>query len=200
MPFYKSADTLSRFRGHPFTIPRTPFHDSADTLSRFRGHPFTIPRTPFHDSADTLSRFRGHPFTIPRTPTDDSADTLARFRGHPCTIPRISSAMPRKTCGFPTRTIRGFRKVSFDKYRISLDNRRIGAISLYFRRKRLDNLLSLCRLHPACTQGICVLLFCDHVLINKNYIPQKLYLMFHKRCMHRVAPVYLTSWILIANT
>ena len=22
MPFYKSADTLSRFRGHPFTIPR----------------------------------------------------------------------------------------------------------------------------------------------------------------------------------
>ena len=61
MPFYKSADTLSRFRGHPFTIPRTPFHDSADTLSRFRGYPFTIPRTPLHESADTHTRFRGYP-------------------------------------------------------------------------------------------------------------------------------------------
>ena len=94
MPFYKSADTLSRFRGHPFTIPRTPIHDSADILARFRGHPYSIPRTPVHDSADTLTRFRGHPYTIPR----------------------ISSAIPRKNCGFPTRTIRGFRKVSCDKY------------------------------------------------------------------------------------
>ena len=61
MPFYKSADTLSRFRGHPFMIPRTPFHDSADTHSRFRGHPCTIPRTPLLDSADTRTRFRGYP-------------------------------------------------------------------------------------------------------------------------------------------
>ena len=61
MPFYKSADTLSRFRGHPFTIPRTPFHDSADTHSRFRGHPCTISRTPLLDSADTRTRFRGYP-------------------------------------------------------------------------------------------------------------------------------------------
>ena len=61
MPFYKSADTLSRFRGHPFTIPRTPFHDSAETHSRFRGHPCTIPRTPLLDSADTRTRFCGFP-------------------------------------------------------------------------------------------------------------------------------------------
>ena len=33
------------------------------------------------------------------------------------TIPRVSSAMPQKNCGFLTRTIRGFRKVSCDKYR-----------------------------------------------------------------------------------
>ena len=32
MPFYKSADTLSRFRGHPLTIPRTHFDDSVDVL------------------------------------------------------------------------------------------------------------------------------------------------------------------------
>ena len=80
----------------------------------------TIPWTPFHDSADTLSRFHRHPFTIRRTPLHDSADTLARFRGHPCMIPRIPSAMPRKNCGFPTRTICGFRKVSCDKYHMSI--------------------------------------------------------------------------------
>ena len=39
MPFYKSAHTLWRFRGHPFTIPRTPSYDSADTLWRFCGYP-----------------------------------------------------------------------------------------------------------------------------------------------------------------
>ena len=32
MPFYKSVDTLCRFRGHPLTIPRTPFDDSVDIL------------------------------------------------------------------------------------------------------------------------------------------------------------------------
>ena len=68
------------------------------------------------DCADALLQIRGHPFTIPRTPFHDSADTLALFHGHPCTIPQISSAMPWKNCGFPTRTIRGFLKVSCDKY------------------------------------------------------------------------------------
>ena len=74
---------------------------------------------PFYKSADTLSRFCAHPFTIPWTPFHYFADTLSRFRGHPLTILRISSAMPQKNCGFPTRTIRGFRKVSGDKYCIA---------------------------------------------------------------------------------
>ena len=73
---------------------------------------------PFYKSADTLSRFRGHPITIPRTPFHDSADTLSRFCGRPLIIRQISSAMPRKNCGLPTRTIRGFLKVSCDKYHI----------------------------------------------------------------------------------
>ena len=32
IPFYKSADTLSRYRGHPFAIPWIPFDNSADIL------------------------------------------------------------------------------------------------------------------------------------------------------------------------
>ena len=32
IPFYKSADTLWRFRGHPFTIPWTAVDDSVDIL------------------------------------------------------------------------------------------------------------------------------------------------------------------------
>ena len=79
MPFYKSADTLSRFRGHPFTIPRTPFHDSADTHSRFRGHPCTIPRTPLLDSADTRTRFRGYPRRCRRKTADFRRGQSADF-------------------------------------------------------------------------------------------------------------------------
>ena len=53
------------------------------------------------DCADALLQIRGHPLTIPRTPVDDAADILDDAA---------------ENCGLPTRTIRGFCKVSCDKY------------------------------------------------------------------------------------
>ena len=53
------------------------------------------------------------------------------------------------------------------------DNRRIEAIQLCFRRRNLREFSCLCRLQSACTQGICVLLFCDHVLIHRKITSHK---------------------------
>ena len=53
--------------------------------------------------ADTLLQIGGHPLTILRTSFDNSAEPFEDSVDTPLTIPQISSPMPRKNCGLPTR-------------------------------------------------------------------------------------------------